>query len=155
MTGLKQAVLAAGVALMAGTAGLPHIIVRFYTVPNVRAARYSAFWALLFIALLSNWVSNQIVKPVVTLYGTAEQIVATEDYTSEVAVKKEAQAVVNRQLKSMAAEGGSTGRITMEDEHQVFKAQADSPPCPECGSVTVRNGACYKCLNCGDTSGCS
>ncbi len=39
-------------ALMVGTAGLPHVIVRFYTVPNVRAARYSAVWALLFIALL-------------------------------------------------------------------------------------------------------
>lgn len=39
-------------ALMVGTAGLPHIIVRFYTVPNVRSARYSAGWALLFIALL-------------------------------------------------------------------------------------------------------
>ncbi|MCC9606053.1 cation acetate symporter [Blastopirellula sp. JC732] len=39
-------------ALMAGTAGLPHVIVRFYTVANVRAARYSAGWALLFIALL-------------------------------------------------------------------------------------------------------
>src|SRR5690606_5846733 len=40
------------VALMVGTAGLPHVIVRFYTVPSVRAARYSAGWALLFIALL-------------------------------------------------------------------------------------------------------
>lgn len=40
------------VALMVGTAGLPHVIVRFYTVPNVRAARYSAVWALIFIALL-------------------------------------------------------------------------------------------------------
>jgi cation/acetate symporter len=39
-------------ALMAGTAGLPHIIVRFYTVPTVRAARWSAGWALVFIALL-------------------------------------------------------------------------------------------------------
>ncbi len=39
-------------ALMAGTAGLPHVIVRFYTVPNVKAARTSAFWALFFIALL-------------------------------------------------------------------------------------------------------
>lgn len=39
-------------ALMVGTAGLPHVIVRFYTTPNVRAARYSAFWAILFIALL-------------------------------------------------------------------------------------------------------
>lgn len=39
-------------ALMFGTAGLPHVIVRFYTVPSVRAARWSAFWALLFIAIL-------------------------------------------------------------------------------------------------------
>jgi cation/acetate symporter len=39
-------------ALMVGTAGLPHVIVRFYTVPNVRAARWSAGWALLFIAIL-------------------------------------------------------------------------------------------------------
>lgn len=39
-------------ALMVGTAGLPHVITRFYTVPTVRAARYSAGWALLFIALL-------------------------------------------------------------------------------------------------------
>ncbi len=39
-------------ALMFGTAGLPHVIVRFYTVKNVRAARYSAVWAIIFIALL-------------------------------------------------------------------------------------------------------
>jgi len=40
------------IALMCGTAGLPHVIVRFYTAKNVRAARYSALWALFFIALL-------------------------------------------------------------------------------------------------------
>ena len=45
-------VLLITIALMVGTAGLPHVIVRFYTVPNVRAARYSAGWALLFIVLL-------------------------------------------------------------------------------------------------------
>ena len=39
-------------ALMFGTAGLPHVIVRFYTVKDVRAARYSAVWAIIFIALL-------------------------------------------------------------------------------------------------------
>jgi ribonucleoside-diphosphate reductase alpha chain len=32
---------------------------------------------------------------------------------------------------------------------------ADSPSCAECGSIMVRNGSCYKCLNCGSTSGCS
>ena len=39
-------------ALMIGTAGLPHVIVRFYTVPKVSAARSSAGWALVFIAIL-------------------------------------------------------------------------------------------------------
>jgi cation/acetate symporter len=39
-------------SLMVGTAGLPHVIVRFYTVPDVRSARYSVGWALLFIAIL-------------------------------------------------------------------------------------------------------
>ena len=39
-------------ALMVGTAGLPHVIVRFYTVKSVKAARWSAFWALFFISLL-------------------------------------------------------------------------------------------------------
>jgi ribonucleoside-diphosphate reductase alpha chain len=36
-----------------------------------------------------------------------------------------------------------------------FSPQADAPSCPDCGSIMVRNGACYKCLNCGATSGCS
>ncbi|QBI20628.1 cation acetate symporter [Egibacter rhizosphaerae] len=39
-------------SLMVGTAGLPHVIIRFYTTRTVRGARYSAFWALFFIALL-------------------------------------------------------------------------------------------------------
>ncbi|HOS43235.1 MAG TPA: vitamin B12-dependent ribonucleotide reductase, partial [Armatimonadota bacterium] len=33
--------------------------------------------------------------------------------------------------------------------------QSDAPPCHNCGEIMVRNGACYKCLNCGSTSGCS
>ncbi|MGC0251465.1 sodium:solute symporter family protein [Pseudactinotalea sp. Z1748] len=39
-------------SLMLGTAGLPHVIIRFYTTKTVRGARYSAFWALFFISLL-------------------------------------------------------------------------------------------------------
>ena len=39
------------VTLMVGTAGLPHVIIRFFTVPNIRDARWSAAWALVFIAL--------------------------------------------------------------------------------------------------------
>ena len=44
--------------------------------------------------------------------------------------------------------------VSVEVE-QPYLAQADAPPCPTCGSITVRNGACYKCVNCGSTTGCS
>jgi ribonucleoside-diphosphate reductase alpha chain len=37
----------------------------------------------------------------------------------------------------------------------VIKPQSDSPPCHYCGSIMVRNGSCYRCANCGSTSGCS
>ena len=33
--------------------------------------------------------------------------------------------------------------------------QQDAPTCPNCGHMAVRNGACYKCLNCGESLGCS
>lgn len=48
----KVNVFCVALALMIGTAGLPHVIVRFYTVKSVKAARWSAFWALFFIAML-------------------------------------------------------------------------------------------------------
>ncbi|NUO83015.1 vitamin B12-dependent ribonucleotide reductase, partial [candidate division KSB1 bacterium] len=40
-------------------------------------------------------------------------------------------------------------------ENRIFQSQSDAPPCHECGSVMVRSGSCYKCFNCGATSGCS
>jgi ribonucleoside-diphosphate reductase alpha chain len=36
-----------------------------------------------------------------------------------------------------------------------YLLQEDAPPCSDCGAIMVRNGACYRCLNCGSTSGCS
>jgi len=69
-------------ALMCGTAGLPHVIVRFYTVKNVKAARWSGFWALFFIAMLyltapavAGFARYYMVDDVAGLNGrTAEQI---------------------------------------------------------------------------------
>jgi ribonucleoside-diphosphate reductase alpha chain len=53
--------------------------------------------------------------------------------------------------------GGATGALaaSLGAERTAFRAQEDAPSCMECGSIMVRNGSCYKCLNCGATSGCS
>ncbi len=47
------------------------------------------------------------------------------------------------------------GKSRAEVEHETFQNQADAPICTECGSLMVRNGACFKCLNCGSVYGCS
>ncbi|MFK8105090.1 MAG: sodium:solute symporter family protein [Saprospiraceae bacterium] len=69
----KIDVFAITLALMAGTAGLPHVIVRFFTVPRVRDARKSAGWALLFIAILYTAVPAVAVFARVNLIETVSE----------------------------------------------------------------------------------
>jgi ribonucleoside-diphosphate reductase alpha chain len=47
----------------------------------------------------------------------------------------------------LSAKSGSLGGA--------HRAQTDAPPCHYCGSIMTRNGSCYRCSNCGSTSGCS
>jgi ribonucleoside-diphosphate reductase alpha chain len=52
---------------------------------------------------------------------------------------------------------GDGGHVSLMEQREklTFVAQADAPACSDCGSLMVRNGNCYKCWNCGSTSGCS
>jgi ribonucleoside-diphosphate reductase alpha chain len=53
------------------------------------------------------------------------------------------------------ANGGSAAAHDLRShEQQVFHQQSDAPTCTECGELMMRNGACYKCSNCGITTGC-
>jgi ribonucleoside-diphosphate reductase alpha chain len=40
-------------------------------------------------------------------------------------------------------------------EYAAIQNQEDAPPCSTCGSLMIRSGSCYKCSNCGTTSGCA
>ena len=57
--------------------------------------------------------------------------------------------------KGAVAGGSVSGKARSSHEMTTFVNQADAPGCMECGSIMLRNGACYKCPNCGSTSGCS
>ena len=57
--------------------------------------------------------------------------------------------------KASNGNGGGTVTLSLGKANVAFKIQEDAPSCAECGSIMVRNGSCYKCLNCGSTSGCS
>jgi ribonucleoside-diphosphate reductase alpha chain len=56
-------------------------------------------------------------------------------------------------LRATGAEAPvTTGAVS--PAYAIQNAQ-DAPPCPTCGAIMIRNGACYKCANCGATSGCA
>jgi ribonucleoside-diphosphate reductase alpha chain len=57
-----------------------------------------------------------------------------------------------------AATAAPPARSTAPSARQPFSTiqnQEDAPPCSTCGSIMIRSGACYKCVNCGNTSGCA
>ncbi|RLA58400.1 MAG: cation acetate symporter, partial [Epsilonproteobacteria bacterium] len=62
------------VVLMAGTAGLPHVIVRFFTVPKVRDARISAGWALVFIAIMYTTIASVAAFSRVNLISNVQNV---------------------------------------------------------------------------------
>lgn len=77
-------------------------------------------------------------------------------------------AAEKRSLVGLAAEGADAdgaGETTVEEVRVsvagavettvAFQPQSDAPSCSDCGSIMIRNGSCYRCSNCGATSGCS
>jgi ribonucleoside-diphosphate reductase alpha chain len=77
----------------------------------------------------------------------------------ELAIAEEAE---NAELIAQGANGNGHDHPGTGTDHtikslsdSVAHFQQDAPTCPNCGHVAVRNGACYKCLNCGESLGCS
>ena len=79
------------VSLMIGTAGLPHVIMRFFTVPNVAAARSSAGWALVFIAILYTTAPAVAAMARMNLHATITPVVKTggDVFAAESSIKAE------------------------------------------------------------------
>jgi ribonucleoside-diphosphate reductase alpha chain len=81
-----------------------------------------------------------------------------EKEAAGVVLREEAPAVEVVAGERGAPAGASTVAVAVESStgpRVTFLYQQDAPSCHECGSIMVRNGTCYKCLNCGSTSGCS
>ena len=113
-------VFAITAALMAGTAGLPHVIIRFYTVPKVRDARISAGWALAFIAIL---------------YTTAPAVAvfARTNLLDTIADRPYAEA------PDWFTKWEATGLITFEDHNQDGLMQIAGPAAAGPDGAALRN----------------
>ena len=71
--------------------------------------------------------------------------VVVEEKPEPVAPVQQAESVVVEQAENSVA----TVQEVLGD------MMGDAPACPDCGHITIRNGSCYKCLNCGNSLGCS
>ena len=58
-------------------------------------------------------------------------------------------------ISEMFPQGGGTAIVASSAQIALSKMMGDAPMCDECGHMTVRNGSCYRCLNCGASLGCS
>jgi len=73
-------------------------------------------------------------------------------------VAEQEQKVVNRPVHDLEQTGDAPARPLTSVQalsKTVAHFMTDAPTCDTCGAITVRNGACYKCLNCGNSMGCS
>ena len=65
---------------------------------------------------------------------------------------QQAEASAPAPVASAPARTEASARVS---EFAAIQNQEDAPPCSTCGSIMIRSGACYKCANCGTTSGCA
>ncbi|MEO8468292.1 MAG: vitamin B12-dependent ribonucleotide reductase, partial [Chloroflexota bacterium] len=86
--------------------------------------------------------------------AVATDIGAAEGAPAEFKVIASNGHVANGNGKSGNGNGGGVS-LVLGNVKVAFATQGDAPSCMDCGAIMVRNGSCYKCLNCGSTSGCS
>jgi ribonucleoside-diphosphate reductase alpha chain len=76
----------------------------------------------------------------------------TNNAVSDVKISEE---TAKKPVGILTAAATKAASVWEKNEKLIFETQSDAPPCHECGSIMIRSGSCYKCLECGSTSGCS
>ncbi len=99
-------------SLMIGTAGLPHVIMRFFTVPTVKAARSSAGWALVFIAILYTTAPSVAAMAKLNLHSTINTAASSggDLYATEASLKNEERPAWMKRWEA-------TGLLKFEDKN--------------------------------------
>jgi ribonucleoside-diphosphate reductase alpha chain len=136
--------------------------------PEIRNAAsitdYVFRWmALQFIPGYREANSTMRSQPELAIPGLIEEVKKKVNRpVADLPLSEEAQTALNPKpvraiIPNAPGENGHSngGRTIQTLSDTVAHFQQDAPTCPNCGHVAVRNGACYKCLNCGESLGCS
>jgi ribonucleoside-diphosphate reductase alpha chain len=105
--------------------------------PDVRIAKS-------IVDYIFRWMASKFLSSEAQFRAGVNQREPKPDEGGETAVPKRAPGA-----------GGETVAEAAAVQHLTIQNHEDAPPCPTCGSIMIRSGACYKCANCGTTSGCA
>jgi ribonucleoside-diphosphate reductase alpha chain len=111
--------------------------------PDVRFAKS-------IVDYIFRWMAAKFLSPEAQFragVNNREEVTVSTPEQLPLDVKATAPSPSSPSFVSSAAKSGST--------FAAIQNQEDAPPCSTCGSIMVRSGACYKCTNCGTTSGCA
>jgi len=92
------------------------------------------------------WLASKFLSPEAQFYAGVNGRELEENGSAAAAAVKEPAA---------APTSGRTVAASAANPHSTIQNQEDAPPCSTCGAIMIRSGACYKCVNCGNTSGCA
>jgi ribonucleoside-diphosphate reductase alpha chain len=97
----------------------------------------------------------RITSPAVTPAAQARSVDASSSGATITEILARRESLVIRPDGSGSASTDAL-RLTRSDSlsHLTAALQSDAPACDECGTIMVRNGTCYRCLNCGNAHGC-
>jgi ribonucleoside-diphosphate reductase alpha chain len=135
--------------------------------PDIRNAAsitdYVFRWmAIQFIAGYREATTSGKNQPELSMPGLLEEVKKKVNRpVADLPLSEEAERALHASSAKAAGGNGNghskpaAGRSIISLSDAVAHFQQDAPTCPNCGHVAVRNGACYKCLNCGESLGCS
>jgi len=109
--------------------------------PDVRFAKS-------IVDYIFRWMAAKFLSP-------EAQFRAGVNNREEVTTTPEQLALDVKATAASASSAPSASSASAKSTFSTMQNQEDAPPCSTCGSIMVRSGACYKCSNCGTTSGCA
>ena len=120
--------------------------------PDVRFAKS-------IVDYIFRWMAAKFLSPEAQFragVNNREEVTTTpEQLPLEVAATAKAAPVASTPSTSTPSTSFDPYAAKSRSSFAAIQNQEDAPPCSTCGSIMVRSGACYKCTNCGTTSGCA
>ena len=101
------------------------------------------------------WLATKFLSPEAQFHVGVNVKEQPAEKTVEADLSASASATADKKVGLAQKPAAAAAPKAKSSEFAAMRNQEDAPPCSTCGSIMIRSGSCYKCANCGTTSGCA